>query len=124
MKAILISIKPKYVADILNGKKTIEIRKTMPKCDLPIDVYIYMTKNGGELFNGLYTAPDMNGRVIAKFTLNKCQEWHFYSWQEITQKGCVNDEELRDYLKKMSFDYKVPKIPPMMAAEKKVEYKV
>lgn len=31
MKAILISIKPKYVADILNGKKTIEIRKTMPK---------------------------------------------------------------------------------------------
>ena len=45
MKAIMISIRPKYVADILNGKKTLEIRKTMPKCDLPIEVYIYCTKD-------------------------------------------------------------------------------
>ena len=47
MKSILISIKPKWVAKILNGEKTIEIRKTMPKCDLPIDVYIYCTKEKG-----------------------------------------------------------------------------
>lgn len=45
MKAILISIKPKWVAKILNGEKTLEIRKTAPKCELPIDVYIYCTKN-------------------------------------------------------------------------------
>ena len=37
MKAIMISIKPKWVAKILNGEKTIEIRKAMPKCELPID---------------------------------------------------------------------------------------
>ena len=51
-KAILISIKPKYVADILNGKKTIEIRKNCPKQlkgdgvtkPEPIDVYIYCSK--------------------------------------------------------------------------------
>lgn len=43
-KAILISIKPEWVEKILNGEKTIEIRKSMPKCDLPIDVYIYCTK--------------------------------------------------------------------------------
>ena len=51
MKSILISIKPKWVAKILNGEKTIEIRKTMPKCDLPIDVYIYCTKDNK---HGLY----------------------------------------------------------------------
>ena len=45
MKAIMISIKPKYVAQILNGDKTIEIRKTMPKCDFPITVYLYCTKD-------------------------------------------------------------------------------
>lgn len=45
MKSILISIKPKWVAKILNGKKTLEIRKTAPKCDLPVTVYIYCTKN-------------------------------------------------------------------------------
>lgn len=44
-KAILISIRPEWVARILNGEKTIEIRKTAPKCDLPIDAYIYCTKN-------------------------------------------------------------------------------
>ena len=44
MKAIMISIQPKWVAKILNGEKTIEIRKSMPKCDLPIKVYIYCTK--------------------------------------------------------------------------------
>lgn len=44
MKSILISIRPEWVAKILNGEKTIEIRKTFPNCDLPIDVYIYCTK--------------------------------------------------------------------------------
>lgn len=45
MKAIMISIKPQYVEKILNGEKTIEIRKTMPKCELPCKVYIYCTKS-------------------------------------------------------------------------------
>lgn len=44
MKAIMISIKSEWVEKILNGEKTIEIRKTMPKCDLPIKCYIYCTK--------------------------------------------------------------------------------
>ena len=41
MKEILISIKPQWVEKILSGEKTIEIRKTMPKCKLPCKVYIY-----------------------------------------------------------------------------------
>ncbi len=43
-KAILMSIQPKWLVKILNGEKTIQIRKTMPKCELPIDVYLYCTK--------------------------------------------------------------------------------
>ena len=43
-KEILISIRPEFVEKILNGEKTIEIRKTMPKCELPCKVYIYCTK--------------------------------------------------------------------------------
>ena len=41
MRAIMISIKPEWCEKICNYKKTIEIRKTMPKCELPIKVYIY-----------------------------------------------------------------------------------
>ncbi len=45
MKSILISIKPEWVEKILNGEKTIEVRKTAPKCGLPVEVYIYCAKN-------------------------------------------------------------------------------
>lgn len=43
MKAIMISIKPKWVAKILNGEKTLELRKSFPK-DYRGWVYIYCTK--------------------------------------------------------------------------------
>lgn len=94
MKSILISINPKSVAKILNGKKIMEIRTTAPKCDLPIDVYVYCTKNGPFLQEemdsidnaGLYDYPTgvyaalpkednvrhgkpLNGKVVAKLTL-------------------------------------------------------
>lgn len=41
---LLLPIKPEHLVNILNGKKTIEIRKYMPKCDLPIEVLCYCTK--------------------------------------------------------------------------------
>jgi len=44
MKAILISIQPQWVAKILSGEKTIEVRKTFPRHYEPIEVYIYCTK--------------------------------------------------------------------------------
>lgn len=44
MKSVLASIKPKWCELIAEGKKTIEVRKTRPKCDTPFKVYIYATK--------------------------------------------------------------------------------
>ena len=108
MKAIMISIKPKWVAKILNGEKTIEIRKTMPKCDLPIDVYIYCTKDKNKLVIGdspfreekEYSVcknnialngtelPVLNGHVVAKFTLNKVERFDF-----ISERKYLNDIE-------------------------------
>ena len=35
MKSVLISIKPKYCELIVNGEKTIEVRKTRPKIETP-----------------------------------------------------------------------------------------
>lgn len=95
MRAILISIQPQWVAKILNGEKTLEIRKTMPKCDLPIDVYIYCTKEDSLIklktgyvhdryvcekdfkigdFPKMYSGYEGKGKVVAKFTLNKVEE--------------------------------------------------
>ena len=48
-KAVLISINPKWVKEILNGKKTLEVRKTIPKLDIPFKCYIYCTKSKPEI---------------------------------------------------------------------------
>lgn len=88
MNGILISVQPQHVMNILNRDKILEIRKTMPKCELPCKVYIYCTKDrhlanaidksGSQLFAccnsesaficGGYLG---NGKVVAEFTLNK-----------------------------------------------------
>ena len=72
MKAILISIQPKWRELIASGKKTIEVRKTRPKMDEPFLCYIYETQglyhgSGGCLFNG-------RGKVIGEFVLDDLLE--------------------------------------------------
>lgn len=45
MRAVLISIRPKWCEKIINGDKTIEVRKTRPKLETPFKCYIYCTKD-------------------------------------------------------------------------------
>lgn len=40
-KSVLISIRPKWCEKIVNGEKTIEVRKTRPKLQTPFKCYIY-----------------------------------------------------------------------------------
>ena len=51
MKSVMISIKPKWCELIANGKKTIELRKTKPKIEIPFKCYIYCTKENPLLGN-------------------------------------------------------------------------
>jgi len=89
-KAILISIQPQYVAKILNGEKTIEIRKKFPKNYVGW-VYIYCTKKDslccirqigsdryicGKDFNKkdfprLSSGYEGKGKVVARFWCDK-----------------------------------------------------
>ena len=48
-KAVLISIRPEWAWKILNGSKTVEIRKTRPKMNPPFKCYIYKCGNGNVL---------------------------------------------------------------------------
>ena len=43
MKAVLMSVRPKWCELITSGKKLVEIRKTKPKLETPFKVYIYCT---------------------------------------------------------------------------------
>ena len=44
-KAVMLSIRPKWCEKIVNGNKTIEVRKTRPKMNTPFKCYIYCTKD-------------------------------------------------------------------------------
>lgn len=44
MKSVLISIQPKWCELIASGKKTVEVRKTKPKLEVPFKCYIYCTQ--------------------------------------------------------------------------------
>lgn len=42
-KAVMISIRPQWCEKICSGEKTIEVRKTRPKLEIPVKCYIYCT---------------------------------------------------------------------------------
>lgn len=75
-KAIILSIRPKWVEKIFNGEKTIEVRKTRPKLDTPFKCYIYCTlpKYPHEDFIATdYPRPQFygGGKVIGEFTCER-----------------------------------------------------
>lgn len=137
-KCIILSVQPQWLEKILNGEKTIEIRKSKPKCDYPIDVYLYCTKSKNylvkednyetiePLFNYKICYPSeydelvatiLNGKIVAKFTLNKVEKFQIFdsyssfgNWltddgfindnkkiEEFLSKSCMSDIQLQDY---------------------------
>lgn len=92
MKAVLISIRPKWCEKIVNGEKTIEVRKTRPKQNPPLKVYIYCTKDAKKQF---WTGPRYSyaddrshnafdkcgsGKVIGEFVCDRIDK--------IWKRGC------------------------------------
>ena len=82
-KAVLISIRPEWVEKILNGEKTLEVRKTRPKLETPFKCHIYCTMDHpyisiscGELDKLNYrtnTVGRCNGKVIGEFTCDRVE---------------------------------------------------
>ena len=99
MKSVLLSINSYWCSMILNGKKTLEVRKTRPKIETPFKCYIYCTKSGPYLVLGDKMVGDgcvvteycttygysreeaeriwgvMNGKVIGEFTCDKIERY-------------------------------------------------
>ena len=104
MKNILMAVQPKWLAKILNGEKSVEIRKTIPDClknGEPITVWLYCTKGKPELhrydsWNGeewerhfLLRKPIIgewlqNGLVVAKCVVEK--------WKRTTKSDWMNED--------------------------------
>lgn len=108
MKAVLISIQPKWVEKIVNGQKTIEVRKTAPK-QVPFKGYIYCTfpkKPAYTLWLNRGTKNKFlaDGKVIGEYMCDKVDEYTFshyeaeYRVTHVEQKAmCLNQPELIQY---------------------------
>ncbi len=84
-KAALFAIQPKFCDAIIDGRKTIEVRKTVPKLETPFTGYIYCTKSrhlqywGGPRYgyadDHSHNAFDLlgSGKVIGEF---RCGDVH------------------------------------------------
>ena len=82
-KAVLISIRPEWCEKIINGQKTIEVRKTRPKMDTPFKCYIY--KCG-------------NGKVIGEFLCDQIIEDRTYGHnEEFYRAACMSAYDVAAY---------------------------
>lgn len=117
MKAVLISIQPKWCEKIANGEKTIEVRKTKPKLETPFKVYIYCTRPyTGSSDDRFYIYPNdkprnVAGCVIGEFVCDRIDKYKYrlttyeetpykgkYISKEELAKTCLSIGEVNDYL--------------------------
>lgn len=123
----MISLKPQWVEKILNGEKTIEVRKSAPK-ELPFRVYVYCTKGRDSLVyskdpediawckpfidkenNRVWTTHnsklrkyckdrEWNGKVVAEFIVNKVVNLDNDALTPFGLSGaCMTEKELLNY---------------------------
>ena len=106
MKSILLSIRPELVAKILNGEKTIEVRKKYPQNYVGW-VYIYCTKDK-KYANLINRGGFLTGMVVARFWCDNVEEIDIYTNRiyetktlnqlELLEKSCLSHCELFEYL--------------------------
>lgn len=134
MKAVLMSIQPKWCELIASGKKTVEVRKTKPKIKTPFKVYIYCTRQkvNGEILltydkkvegrnRGFRDAGDipLAGKVIGEFVCSNIakgtsQLGSCLSMQEISEYAngkeiygwCISNLKIYDKPKELSEFYR------------------
>lgn len=116
MKAVMLSIQPKWCEKIASGEKTFEVRKTRPKIETPFPCFIYETQgetetpwideDGHEIFKG-------RGQVIGEFVCDEITplfnvattSWsllagnvHEYA-KSLVRMACLTEEEMHSYAK-------------------------
>ena len=100
MKAVMISIKPKWTEKIAKGEKTIEVRKTAPQ-EVPFKCYIYETKGQYVKFtHGAHTKYGYGrGKVIGEFICNNASELDYvYYWNNGYEfETCLTYRQVADY---------------------------
>ena len=106
MKAVLISIRPKWCEKIASSEKKIEVRKTRPKLQTPFKCYIYCTLPRyphEDFIETDYPKPQFygGGKVIGEFTCNRVTNLfsnsRFWLDEDDILHTCLSAAEMRKY---------------------------
>lgn len=108
--AILLSIRPEWVKQILTGEKTLEVRKTRPRLETPFKVYIYCTNPKNIILwnarsyiyadDHSHNAFDRcwNGSVVGEFICNNIMEDTMGENCDILcVNGCMGLDQIKSY---------------------------
>ena len=104
MKSVMLSINPKWVEKIVNGEKTIEVRKSAPK-EVPFKAYIYETKGATEMpwvdEDGHFIYKG-RGQVIGDFVCDKVEKFLVGGLlsDDIEKLACLSYTEMINYFYK------------------------
>lgn len=83
MKTVMISIKPRHLKDMREGRKLYELRKTRPNLTPPFRVLCCESGTGGE--------------VRAAFTCDACPDMTWKAPTVTAALACIKPEEVRKY---------------------------
>lgn len=117
MKAVLLSIHPKYCELIANSEKTVEVRKTKPKIPTPFRCYMYCTKpkypHEDFIFVGAGTENARafygGGKVIGEFVCDNIDRYtdevvnsssleNFCGWNDFDlNRACIHPDDIEEY---------------------------
>lgn len=92
MKSILISINPPFAREIMDGDKTVEVRKRKPHLSCPFKCYLYETYHGGGC-----------GMVIGEFTVCAVEEFRKEDalpggqYAHLLDAACLTYEQIEHY---------------------------
>nr|DAT82617.1 MAG TPA: hypothetical protein [Caudoviricetes sp.] len=102
-QAVLISIRPKWCEKIISGEKTIEVRKTRPKMDMPFKCYIYRSVQGDVI--GEFICDDIFERIVRVGARCEPPKYCICDWNmdctpldTLLADACLTKDEMEKYL--------------------------
>lgn len=101
-KALILSIKPEHAIKILNGEKTLELRKSVPKGFVGW-VYCYVTKGKPNIYKSILW-PLLNGTIPFRFWFDEYKLYNYLDFtidylltERVLNSMCLTEKQVNDY---------------------------
>ena len=107
-KVVILSLQPKWCELVASGRKTVEVRKSKPKLEIPFKVFIYQTKQSW-VYNVYNEIADWQRKIIGEFVCDEIYNIGYSPYNHgefisdtdnLYEKSCLDIEKMFDYLSK------------------------